>query len=118
MDHAADFDGRQVNEAAQLFDALSDKTRRAAVHALLTRPHGSGELARALSVSPQALTRHLRVLRKAGLVVIEGVEDDARQRIYHFDQRAFAPLRNWLDEAEQMWSEQLGAFKEFAEGQP
>jgi len=107
-----------MNDIDQLFDALADKTRRAAVQALMASPLASSELALALQVTPQALSRHLRVLRNAGLVTIEGTEDDARRRIYHIEHNALVPLRNWLDEAEKMWNEQLSAFKNFAENRP
>lgn len=104
-----------MNDTDELFVALADKTRRAAVQVLMAGPLASGELAQALSVSPQALSRHLRVLRNAGLVAIEGTNEDARRRIYHIDRKALEPLRTWLDEIEQMWNQQLGAFKDFAE---
>lgn len=106
-----------MNDTDQLFDALADKTRRAAVQALMARPLASSELALALEVTPQALSRHLRVLRNAGLVSIEGTEDDARRRIYHIEHKALQPLRTWLEEVEQMWNEQLNSFKQFAESQ-
>ena len=98
-----------------LFDALADPTRRAAVAALMTRPHSSGDLARALDVSPQALTRHLRILRRAGLARVDGDDGDARRRIYRIDTAALDPLKQWLAEADRMWSAQLGSFRDYAE---
>lgn len=100
----------------QLFDALADPTRRAAVGALLAQPHSSGDLARALDVSPQALTRHLRILRRAGLARVDGDEGDARLRIYRIEAAALDPLKNWLAEADRLWSVQLGSFRDYAEG--
>ena len=100
--------------ADRLFEALADRTRRAAVGALLQGTRTSGDLARDLGVTPQALTRHLRVLRAAGLVKATGDDADARLRIYRIAPEAFAPLRTWLDEAERMWSVQLAAFADYA----
>jgi DNA-binding transcriptional ArsR family regulator len=66
-------------------------------------------------MSPPALSRHLRVLRKAGLIVEQSVEDDARVRIYCVDHSAFAPVRSWLEQVEDLWQTQLEAFKAHAE---
>ena len=97
------------------FAALSDGTRRTVIQALLTRPRRAGELARTVRMSAPALSRHLRVLRKAGLVIEEGIEADARVRVYRLEPSAFAPVRDWLGQIEQLWEEQLLAFKEHAE---
>ncbi len=104
-----------VGDADILFDALSDATRRAAVAALITRPYRSGELAQALKVTPQALTRHLRVLRRAGIAKVEADDSDARLRVYRVDPAALGPLRRWIDDAERVWTEQLASFKAHAE---
>jgi DNA-binding transcriptional ArsR family regulator len=98
------------------FAALADPTRRAIVRALVQRPHRAGELAGHLRASAPALSRHLRVLREAGLVHDLAIDDDARVRLYELAPQALAPLRHWLDELEAMWGEQLLAFKAFAEG--
>jgi len=97
------------------FAALSDTKRRAVIEALLARPRRAGELARHIHVSAPALSRHLRVLRRAGLVVEEGIEADARVRVYRLDPAAFAPLRDWVGQVEQLWQEQLMGFKRHAE---
>jgi DNA-binding transcriptional ArsR family regulator len=97
------------------FGALADATRREVIRALLTEPRRAGELARLVSMSPPALSRHLRVLRRAGVVVEQGAEHDARVRIYRLSPSAFAPIQAWLDEVESLWEDQLGAFKTYAE---
>jgi DNA-binding transcriptional ArsR family regulator len=66
-------------------------------------------------MSPQALSRHLRVLRRAGLVIEEGIDTDARVRIYRLHPDAFAPIEGWLAEIEETWRRQLNAFKAYAE---
>jgi DNA-binding transcriptional ArsR family regulator len=97
------------------FAALSDSTRRAVIRALLKKPLRAGELAESVEMSPPALSRHLRVLRKAGLIVEEGVEHDARVSVYRVNLAAFAPARTWLEQVEDLWHVQLQAFKEHAE---
>jgi len=97
------------------FAALSDSSRREMIRALLHQPRRAGELADSVAMSPQALSRHLRVLRKAGLVVEEGIEDDARVRIYSVHPAAFEPVQRWLAQVEELWRVQLQAFKSYAE---
>jgi DNA-binding transcriptional ArsR family regulator len=97
------------------FGALADPTRRAVIRALLRKPLRAGELAARVDMSPPALTRHLRVLREAGLIVEEGIEGDARVLVYTIDMNAFAPVKDWLAQVEDLWNEQLQAFKEHVE---
>jgi DNA-binding transcriptional ArsR family regulator len=97
------------------FAALSDVTRRTVIQALMARPRRAGELAHAVKMSAPALSRHLRVLRKAGLVIEEGIEADARVRVYRLEPAAFTPVRDWLGQIEELWEEQLLAFKQHAE---
>ena len=105
--------------AAQKLDktltALADPTRRKVVELLRKRPRRAGELADSLKVSPQAMSRHLRQLRKSGLVEENGLEDDARVRVYGLRPEPFAALRGWLEEVELFWSDQLEAFRVHAE---
>ena len=97
------------------FAALADSTRRAVIRELLRAPLRAGELAERVEMSAPALSRHLRVLREAGLIIEDGVEHDARVSVYKIDLAAFAPVRNWLDEVEEHWQEQLASFKNYAE---
>ena len=96
--------------------ALSDPTRRAVVDLLRKKPRRAGELAEALAMSGPAMSRHLRILRKSGLIGDDEVEHDARVRLYRLNPAAFASLRDWLGEVEAFWGEQLQAYKVHAEG--
>lgn len=95
--------------------ALAEPTRRAVVHLLRKKPRRAGELAEALSMSAPALSRHLRVLRKTGLIAEDDQEDDARVRVYRLRREPFSELREWLEEVEAFWGAQLESFKEHAE---
>ncbi|HWW21437.1 MAG TPA: metalloregulator ArsR/SmtB family transcription factor [Steroidobacteraceae bacterium] len=97
------------------FAALADPTRRAVIRALLQKRRRAGELAILVKMSPPALSRHLRVLRKAGLIVEQYREDDARVRVFTVDRRALGPVRDWLEQVDEMWQTQLEAFKAHAE---
>lgn len=97
------------------FAALSDATRREMIRTLLQKPRRAGELAECVAMSPQALSRHLRVLRRAGLIAEQGVQEDARVRIYSVQPAAFEPLQEWLGQVEDLWRRQLQSFKAYAE---
>jgi DNA-binding transcriptional ArsR family regulator len=104
-----------VRSVDRTLAALSDPTRRGVVDLLRRKPHRAGELAAALAVSAPALSRHLRLLRKGGLIVDEEVEEDARVRMYRLRPEAFVSLRQWLDEVESFWADQLQSFKSHAD---
>lgn len=96
------------------FAALADPTRRELVR-LLSEPRQPSELADALALSRPATSRHLKVLREAGIVEIQTNEDDARTRTVRLKPEGFEPVREWLDEVEAFWGAQLSAFKRHAE---
>ncbi|APR83370.1 Transcriptional regulator, ArsR family protein [Minicystis rosea] len=95
--------------------ALADPTRRRVVDLLRERPRRAGELSDALSMSPPAMSRHLRVLRQGGLVEEDHAGDDARVRVYRLRPEPFDGLRRWVEDVEQFWGGQLASFKAHAE---
>ncbi len=104
--------------ATQLDDtlsALADPTRRRVVDMLRKRPHRAGDLARASRVSAPAMSRHLRVLRRTGLIEEQRNTEDARLRVYRLRPQPFRDLQSWLREVETFWTDQLDAFKIHAE---
>jgi len=124
------------------FRALADPTRRDVIRVLQKGPRRASDLADALRASRPAMSRHLRVLRTAGLVeagvgtapaesaargggraagdaggraVPDPADADARERIYSLAPGSFEQLRSWLDEVEQFWGVQLASFKDHVE---
>lgn len=105
-----------MTELDDTLAALADPTRRAVVDLLCEGPRRAGALAEALSLSPPAMSRHLKVLRKARVVEEErGLEDDARVRVYRLRPEPLAALRSWVDEVSAFWEDQLAAFKQHVE---
>lgn len=104
-----------MNELDRTLAALADGTRRSAVDLLRDRPQRAGELAAALSLSPAAMSRHLRVLRRSGLVAESGLEEDARVRVYRLRPERFSDLRQWVEGVEASWAAELNAFKTHVE---
>ena len=95
--------------------ALAEPTRRGVIDLLRGGPRRASEIADALSTTRPAMSRHLRVLRKAGLVSEDELPDDARARVYRLERAPFEELRGWLEEVEAFWGDQLASFKAHAE---
>src|SRR5688500_1142263 len=99
----------EQSNVSPIFEALSDPTRRQVVQMLGAGPRPAGELARAVGASPPSMSRHLRVLLRAGLVADERSARDARLRVFRLRPEPVAELRAWLDELQAEWDEQLQA---------
>jgi DNA-binding transcriptional ArsR family regulator len=89
--------------------ALGDATRRDIVEILAVRPRSVAEIARQLPVSRPAVSQHLRVLKKTGLVT---VRTEGTRNIYQLDPKGVAALRDHLDS---LWQTALEHFKTKAE---
>ena len=95
--------------------ALTDPTRRPVLALLARGPQRAGELAASLAMAPPSLSRHLRVLRRSGLIADDEPEHDARVRLYRLRPESLAPLQGWLAELQAFWGDQLQGFKAHAE---
>jgi DNA-binding transcriptional ArsR family regulator len=102
-----------ISDLDASFAALSDATRRDIIRTLMHKPRRAGELALCVAMTPQALSRHLRVLRKTGLIVEQGLEKDARVRIYSVRPIALEPVQEWLWQIGELWRRQLQSFKTY-----
>lgn len=95
----------------QTLAALADPHRRRVVDLLRERPRRAGELAQAARISFPAMSRHLKTLRRSGLVEEDRDEFDSRVRIYRLRPEAMMELKAWLAETDALWARQLSAFK-------
>jgi DNA-binding transcriptional ArsR family regulator len=86
--------------------ALSDESRRTVLGILRDHPATAGELAEALPIARPGVSRHLRVLREAGLV---DVRQDAQRRIYTLRPEALIEVDDWLGEYRRLWEHRLDA---------
>ncbi|MFF1674855.1 ArsR/SmtB family transcription factor [Streptomyces sp. NPDC058256] len=91
---------------ASPWTALADPNRRAIVALLLERPRPVGEIVEASGLSQPSTSKHLRVLRDAGLV---RVRQDAQRRVYALDPAPIAELDAWLSPYRKLWNESLDA---------
>lgn len=74
-------------------EALADPTRRRIVELLAEEERSAGEIASHFPTSRPGVSRHLRVLREAGLVQ---VREDGQRRLYSLEPEPLADLRAWL----------------------
>ncbi|MCH6160031.1 ArsR/SmtB family transcription factor [Streptomyces marispadix] len=88
--------------------ALADPVRREILVLLSTRPRNVGDITGHFAVSRPAVSRHLRVLREAGLVV---AEDRGRERIYRLEPEPLMELRQWLEQFASRWEQRLDALE-------
>jgi DNA-binding transcriptional ArsR family regulator len=89
-----------------VLQALSDPRRRAVLDALSEGPATAGELAALLPIARPGASRHLRVLRAAGLVE---VHRKAQFRIYTLRPEPLVELDAWLDRYRSLWTQRMEA---------
>jgi DNA-binding transcriptional ArsR family regulator len=89
-----------------VMQALADGSRRTVLGILRDHPATAGELADALPIARPGVSRHLRVLRDAGLV---DVRHEAQRRIYSLRPEPLAELDDWLGDYRALWQGRLDA---------
>ena len=86
--------------------AISDASRRTVLEALREGPATAGDLAALLPIARTGVSRHLRVLREAGLVE---VREEAQFRVYSLHPEPLAQIDDWLDRYRSLWEQRLDA---------
>jgi len=89
-----------------LLQAIADPSRRTMLEQLRHGPATAGELADLLTIARPGVSRHLRVLREAGLV---DVRPDAQRRVYSLRPEPLAELDDWLGGYRTLWNQRLDA---------
>lgn len=102
-------------DRAAIFHALGDPTRRAILDLLRTTERSAGDVAKQFPVSRPAVSRHLRVLREAGLVV---QHKEAQSRYYRLAPEALREVDSWLDSYRVFWTARMHNLKRYVEEQP
>lgn len=92
------------------FEALVDPTRRRILDLLRERPYLVGELVDQLKISQPLMSKHLRVLRDAGLVQ---VRQDAQRRWYELSPEPLAQVDAWLASFRHLWVERYDRLDEY-----
>ena len=92
--------------ALSVFRAVADPTRREVLELLLERDRSVSELAQPFRMSQPAVSQHLRVLRKAGLV---RVRKAGRRRLYRLDATPLREVYDWAEHFTRFWPGKLEA---------
>jgi DNA-binding transcriptional ArsR family regulator len=94
------------------FSALADPTRRAVLDLLLKGRQPAGQIAQAFPISRPAISKHLRLLRRARLV---NEHREGRNRFYHLNPEPLRAVDSWLEQYRSFWSTSLANLKAFVE---
>lgn len=94
------------------FQVLGDPSRHAIVELLRSGERPVGELVESLSLSQPAVSKHLRVLKEAGIVEARA---EAQRRVYRIRPEPFVELDGWLAGYRQLWNEHLDRLEEHLE---
>jgi DNA-binding transcriptional ArsR family regulator len=96
------------------FNALADPTRRAVLDLLRAGTRPAGEIARAFPISRPAISKHLKILRRAHLV---DEHREGRHRFYQLNPEPLKTVDQWLDEYRRFWTANLESLKSFVESE-
>src|ERR1700686_4446451 len=100
------------NEAT--FQALADPTRRAVLDLLRRGAQPAGQIASAFPVSRPAISKHLRLLRRAHLV---REHREGRHRVYQLNPEPLRAVDSWIEQYRQFWTTSLNNLKAFVEAE-
>lgn len=98
-----------------VFEALAEPNRRRILDFLAQRERPVNDLVSLLQVSQPAVSKHLRVLRDAGLVEVRA---DAQRRLYRVRPEPLRELDDWLAPYRAMWASRLDALESHLEEMP
>jgi DNA-binding transcriptional ArsR family regulator len=96
------------------FNAIADPTRRAVLDLLRAGTRPAGEIARAFPISRPAISKHLKILRRAHLVE---EHREGRHRFYQLNPEPLKTVGLWLDEYRRFWTANLESLKSFVESE-
>lgn len=98
---------------ADVFNAIAEPRRREIIDLLVDgNEHAVGEMVETLRIAQPAVSKHLGVLRKVGIV---SVTKRGQLRLYRLDARELKPLHDWVKKYERFWTHHLDRIKERAE---
>ncbi|HEY1601290.1 MAG TPA: metalloregulator ArsR/SmtB family transcription factor [Pirellulales bacterium] len=98
---------------ADVFNAIAEPRRREIIDLLRSgRRHAVGDLVTRLQIPQPAVSKHLGVLRKVGIV---SVTKQGQQRLYQLNAKELKPVHDWVKTYERFWTHQLSRIKQAAE---
>jgi len=98
---------------SDVFNAIAEPRRRELIDLLVDgKHHAVGDMAGALRIPQPAVSKHLGVLRKVGIV---SVTKQGQLRLYRLDAKQLKPVHDWVKQYERFWAHHLDRIKERAE---
>ena len=97
------------------FAALADPTRAEIVARLAERKRTVNEIVALFPISQPSISKHLRILREAGLVSVEAA---GRERRYRLDTTPLQEMDAWLERYRALWASRLDALEKHMDGDP
>jgi DNA-binding transcriptional ArsR family regulator len=91
-----------------LYEALAEPHRRRIIELVADGERTAGDIVEALAISQPGVSKHLRILREAGLV---SVRKDAQRRLYRLEPDKLAELDAWLRPYRKLWAGRLDALE-------
>jgi DNA-binding transcriptional ArsR family regulator len=89
---------------ADAFNAVAEPRRRQILDALAAGERPVGEIVETVGLAQPQVSKHLRVLREVGAVV---VRDEGRRRLYSLNGEALKPIHDWVKNYEGLWSQRF-----------
>ncbi len=96
------------------FSALADPTRRAVLDLLRGGSQPAGQIAQAFPISRPAISKHLRLLRRAHL---DEERREGRNRVYQLNPEPLKAVDKWLEHYRSFWQANLSSLKTFVEAE-
>jgi len=103
-----------ARNAEATFQALADPTRRAVLDLLRRGSQPAGQIAGAFPVSRPAISKHLRLLRRAHLV---REHREGRHRVYQLNPEPLRAVDSWIEQYRAFWTASLNNLKAFVEAE-
>lgn len=98
----------------KLFEALAEPHRRTILDHLREQERSVGELVTISALSQPGVSKHLRILREAGLVT---VRKDAQKHLYRLNAKPLEEIQDWLTPYQQFWSNKLDDLERLLDGE-
>ena len=98
-----------------IFEIIAEPNRRAILGLLVSAERSVGEIERQLRMSQPTVSKHLRVLREAGLVT---ARSDAQRRLYRLRPEPLRAIDEWLEPYRRLWATSLDALERHLDAMP
>lgn len=104
---------KHINDMSSIFEIIAEPTRRSILALLIATPLAVGDIGEELNKPQTTVSKHLRVLREAGVVECSVV---AQRRVYRLRSEPLRELDSWISQFRELWSPRLDALEQHLDG--